>query len=819
MSDLFHDDADTPVVGYAQVAVEQGVDTEGGLTYAVPESLSDLEVGERVVVPLGRGNKATSGYVIELTDRCEFEKVKPILKRDASRIAVPGDLVELAKWMASYYAAPLGMVLTTMLPAAVKRGTGTISQVMVSFADPAPEGVKLTKLQQKVRDAATELAEAGEPWVESKRLADEAGARSVSSVKQLVTKGVLITKQQQAVRAALDEMTVEGDVSAQAMDLTGDQAAALGTMTGALGQGFSAHLLHGVTGSGKTEVYLRLIETALEAVGDTDRDGTGEPHRNSRTRSGGLSGGGGAIVLVPEIALTPQTVARFVGRFDEVAVLHSGLTASQRHEQWRKVHTGEAKVVIGARSAIFAPMRPSVIIVDEEHDTSYKQDQVPRYHARDVAIRRAHLLGIPVVLGSATPSLESYLNAAGFEPAPRGDDEAGMPQVKLEPIPPRRDWHLHRLRTRVLDLAMPKVRIVDLQEERRKRYEYTGSAGVHLLSIALEQQLKSTLAAGGQAMILLNRRGYANYIACPDRGCGWVMNCDYCDAMMVYHKHRDLPKGGVVRCHHCEAEVLLPEKCPQCETKRITVFGLGTQRVEEELERKMPNARVLRMDSDVMRRGRDYHETLQRFRLGEVDVLLGTQMIAKGLDFPNVRLVGVISADTALNMPDFRASERTFQLVAQVAGRAGRSDAAGRVLVQTFNPHDPAINAAAKHDYETFAQRELATRAATRLPPVGRLARIVIRHRDHVKCVELARKLGQDITEVTRHLGREVKMRGPMAAPIARIADFHRQQIELLAPPPSPAVALQELLTALRNTRRLHADAHTGIDVDPVALL
>jgi primosomal protein N' (replication factor Y) len=362
---------------------------------------------------------------------------------------------------------------------------------------------------------------------------------------------------------------------------------------------------------------------------------------------------------------------------------------------------------------------------------------------------------------------------------------------------------------------LPKVEIVDFTQERRKRYEYTGKAGVHLLSIRLEAAIKQTLDAKAGTLLLLNRRGYANYIACPDHHCGWMMKCDYCDATMVYHKDATLPDGGYLHCHHCTAKQMLPKWCPLC-GKKVTVFGLGTQRVEEELARKFPTARLLRMDSDSMRGARDYEASLDRFRSGQIDILLGTQMIAKGLDFPNVRLVGVISADTALHMPDFRASERTFQLVAQVAGRTGRGSEPGTVIVQTFSPDDPAITLAARHDYETFAARELNLRSEMGLPPVTRMARIVVRDKDHVRCVAQASALATHLNEANAALALHVRIRGPAACPISRIAEFYRMQIEMIA---ADAATLQKLLTALRNARLLKSDQHTAVDVDPVDLL
>ncbi|MEO0588832.1 MAG: primosomal protein N', partial [Planctomycetota bacterium] len=483
--------------------------------------------------------------------------------------------------------------------------------------------------------------------------------------------------------------------------LSDDQTAALSAIERASGLTdsgdgrFSVSLLRGVTGSGKTEVYLRLIERLLA---ETDR---------------------GAIVLVPEIALTPQTVGRFVARLGGadvegggVAVLHSGLSPAQRHAQWARVREGMARVVVGARSAVFAPLpRVGLIVVDEEHESSYKQDQLPRYHARDVAIRRAQMSGAAVVLGSATPSLESWRHAEAQR------------YTKVE------------MPRRVPGLNTPRVEVVDLVEERRKR------RGIHLISERLEHELIETHRRGMQSLVLLNRRGYASWIACPDHNCGWQMSCERCDAMMVFHlrdgaqsgHHGDALPRGFVRCHHCEAERMLDQHCPVC-GKKTAVFGLGTQRVETELARKLPEARVARMDRDTMSRPGDHQRVLAEFEAGKIDVLLGTQMIAKGLDFPNVRLVGVISADTAIHLPDFRAAERTFQLVSQVAGRAGRGSEPGVVIVQSFDPNIEAIRLACEGDYTGFAAAELATREEAGLPPRRRMARVVLRDRDPAAC-------------------------------------------------------------------------------------
>ena len=794
MSDLFDHRSTT---GYAQVALERGIDiSANGLTYAVPEELADLAIGERVIVPLGRQNRPVTGFVIELCKSTTLEEsgLKHIASRDGNQISLPPDLIDLARWLAGYYCCPLGMVFASMLPAAVARGTGRTTRILVRIGQSPVEG-KLTRLQQAVLDAARHCGPRA--WVELKQLANLAGAKSTSPVKQLIRKKCLETKTDQYVVSDLELSGLHEVPPDRPQTLTSPQRQALDQVLAHAEQGFGVHLLHGVTGSGKTEVYLQLIEVLGQRRG-----------RNL-----------GAIVLVPEISLTPQTVARFMARFPDgtVAVLHSGLTAAQRHAQWRRIREGQACLIIGARSAIFGPLSTvDLIIVDEEHDSSYKQDQLPRYHARDVAIKRAQMADIPILLGSATPSLESYHHATLYDQSchqlehePTEDPGLGP---KSQSASSSAKYHLIRMPDRVAGLKLPAVQIVDLQDERRQR------RGVHLLSRRLEHELDQTLKKHHQAILLLNRRGYANYIACPDHRCGWIMTCEHCDVTSVYHKNKDLPTGGLMRCHHCGAESLLPTTCPLC-ARRTNVFGLGTQRVEEELRRKFPSARTLRMDSDVMRNSRDYAHSLAAFRTRQIDVLLGTQMIAKGLDFPGVRLVGVISGDTSLHLPDFRCGERTFQLIAQVAGRAGRSHlytGGGRVIVQSFNPTDPIIGLAACHDYDQFARREIALRAKANLPPITRMARVVVRDMDYVACCERAKTLSARLESFNDQLNTRVCLRGPTACPIARIGGFHRQQIELIAP---DATVLQRLLTALRNTRLLISDARTAVDVDPVSLL
>jgi primosomal protein N' (replication factor Y) len=857
-ADLFHPEPDERELSrrrFLRVAIERGLErtrqgppggaggggggglgVDAALTYWTLDQTT--AAGDRVEVPLGKGDRRTQGMVVgvggpELLEGLDPARVKGILRRVGP--GLPPGLLALAEWIAGYYVCPLGMVLGTMMPAAVKRGVGRRVVTMLTPAHVPDEAARLEALTPALRRGWAKvqaLAGGGFPMTPAE-LHHAAKGLSLAAIKKLVAAGLLQAREHEDIRArALDGVAPPSSTPAAHAGgpeepdgappagcsnrpvLLREQSAAFEGVRSSLGR-FGVHLLLGVTGSGKTEVYLRVIESALEQ-------------------------GRSAIVLVPEIALTPQTSQRFIARFgaERLAVLHSGLTSAQRNAQWQAAAAGRVRVVVGARSAVFAPLTDvGVIVVDEEHDHSYKQDQLPRYHARDVAIKRAQLIGCPVVLGSATPSLESYANALEGK------------------------FRVWRLTERATGAMMPRVEIVDLAEERRARA--SGALGrdryVHLLGPTLEVALERTLADGHQAILLLNRRGYANYICCPDQRCGWVMHCEDCDATMVFHRGLAGGEGGrkgFVRCHHCLAEQLLPKACPRC-ARAINTFGEGTQRVEEELERKFAQPfglrsgeTLLRLDSDTMRSARDYFHALDRFARGRARVLVGTQMIAKGLDFPGVRLVGVINADTALNMPDFRAAERTYQLVSQVAGRAGRGGGVGgagggegpvqgRVIVQTMAPHAPAIVLAARHDYEAFAKQELGTRARAGVPPAARMARVVCRDADLAKAKAAAGALVAALREAATDTtpppptsappsagspggpggsggSGGVVLRGPFPCPLSRVAQQHRIEIQLTAPTRG---AIQALLQRVRAQGLLKSDAHTAVDVDPIALL
>jgi len=785
MDSLFpqHDEQPAPAY-YVRVAVERRVELkdpfEDGLTYSSDEY---LEPGTRVRVPLGRGNTVAEGIVVdvggkEILEGLSPKRVKPILEAQ-SRI-LSEELISLGRWIARYYIAPLGMTLSSMIPSAVKSDTGRRHEERLEPAqdlcDELPEGVKLPPTAKAALGALREQKNIAWP-ASARTLADLIESRTVAPINRLVKAGLLRPVTHTSVRSRrLESDTVFDAVNH--FSPTPAQRAVIEGIGESLGQ-FATHLLFGITGSGKTEVYLQLIERVL-ARGQT------------------------AVMLVPEIALTPQTAGRVQSRLgaSNVAVMHSGLTASQRNSAWASVLDGSARVVVGARSAIFAPIENlGLVIVDEEHDSSYKQDQLPRYNARDVAIVRAHTAGCPILLGSATPSLESWANV----------------ETKRSKL-----WHLPE---RVGGGKLPKVHIVDMLDERQAYADihHCAPPAELLVGPTLERALKRTLTEGGQAVLLLNKRGLAGFVGCTSSKCGWVLECHHCSTRMVLHKMPSLAAGGYVRCHHCSAEQIMPKQCPDCSGK-LRQFGAGTQRAEEVVEaltQTMPadchlriGESLVRVDADAMRSGRELFETLAKFARGEIRVLLGTQMIAKGLDVANVRLVGVLSADTALNLPDFRAGERTFQLVSQVAGRAGRGAFPGEVIVQTFEPGAPAIQLAADHDYQTFAHEELTLRNSIGLPPASRMARIVCRDKDLSKAKAAAKTIAEAAGDLVE--SKLISLMGPMPCPIERIADHFRIAIELTAP---DSGKLQTAMQTLRKRGVLLSDTKTAVDVDPLALL
>jgi primosomal protein N' (replication factor Y) len=513
-------------------------------------------------------------------------------------------------------------------------------------------------------------------------------------------------------------------------------------------------LLHGVTGSGKTEVYLQAIQENCAA-------------------------GRQAIVLVPEIALTPQMETRFMARFGErVAVLHSRLSDGERSEAWRRMLEGEADVAVGARSAIFAPFKDiGLIIIDEEHEYSYKQEDNPKYHTRDVALQRAGQHGAVVVLGSATPSVESYYHGQ------------------------QKEYALLRLPQRVERRSLPEIAIVDMREELKRKNR-------SVFSVSLRDAIAERIQRGEQTILLINRRGFATFVLCRD--CGLVMRCPHCSVSLTYHA-----SDNMLRCHYCLFRQQAPDICPACQSRHIRYFGAGTQKIEEELRGNFPAARVLRMDTDTTARKNSHQEILATFEQGDADILLGTQMIAKGLDYPNVSLVGIIAADTALNLPDFRAGERTFQLMTQAAGRAGRGDIPGQVIIQTYNPEHYSIQAVRDHNYEEFYRQEIVVRQELSYPPFHFLIKIVVSGEDER---EVTQRL-QGIMERARYHAEAgaipVEFLGPAPAPLGRLKRQYRWQLFFKGPNKK---LLHKLLTDTIDEKTFGSGG-LSIDVDPVSML
>lgn len=755
---------DEPNVSFVRVAVERGVDQfPDGLTYGVPERLHPLQIGQLVTVPLGKGNTPTPAWVIQTSENPPIlpkgKETKQVLEKDRDAMILPEDLVELAQWISQYYFAPIGPTLATMLPGPVRHGTGLVTRQLIDFAKKPTPDVNITSKQQGVLDSLATIPESERP-IEASALMKLANLGSRGPIDRLVEHGQLIAHHVTRVEATWFRQSVDATIPDS---LTDEQDNIIENITTTIGE-YASHLIFGVTGSGKTEIYIRLIERAI-------------------------ADGGTALVLVPEISLTPQTAARLMGRFPEkrIAILHSALTKSQRHQQWSIVADGSADIVIGARSAVFAPIPKDqlrIVIVDEEHDHSYKQDNSPRYHGRDVAIRRAWNSNCPIILGSATPSMESWWNATR-----------------------RNVSTLHTLRNRAPGLRAPDIEVVDMRFERQRDV-----IGNSVLSAKLEKGMNETISQGGQVLLLLNRRGFAPWIACSNRTCGWILKCDHCDSSMVYHRKKPLEEAGFVRCHHCGTEQRVPKNCPDC-SKKVILLGAGTQRVEALLRESLqiPNEQIARLDSDTMKKSSDLHAMLDKFGSGEIKILLGTQMIAKGLDFPNVQLVGVIDADTAIDLPDFRAAERTYQLVSQVCGRCGRGEHPAKAIIQTYSPDAAAIELASKGAYEQFATSELSFRQTSHVPPVTRMARFVVRDTVFEKAAGRAESLADRLRSIA--VGG-IEISPAAACVLPRLSDRFRFDVIVTA---QTSKELQTFLAKVRQT--ISASRELVVDIDPISML
>lgn len=752
---------------YASVIIDiSAKEIDKTFEYSVPEHLrSALKPGMSVVVPFGKTTKI--GYIASLTVVPEYDKHADIASiLDETRLF--DDIgSELAEWAAEKYICSISDCIRLMLPPGRSRRStkNIISKPTVNIK---------TELYARLSAGGKHMAATGDfsiPGAPKQAAALQALAAgpmpvhqlksdfevSIGSLRSLETKGLAELYREEAFREP--EFTYPEELRLD-LKLTAEQAVALDEINTALTGTPRVFLLQGVTGSGKTEVYLRAIAETLK-----------------KGRSG--------LVLVPEIALTPQTAARFRTWFgDRVAVVHSGLGLGERYDQWRGIHEGRFDVVVGARSAVWAPLRDiGLIVVDEEHEPSYKQDRSPRYHARDVAMERARLAGATVILGSATPSMESRY---------RADKGA---------------YRLLRLTSRIENRPMPEVEIVDMKTAERE-----GDSGY--LSRTLAAGLRAALDQGDKAILFLNRRGFANFIICRD--CGNVIQCERCNVSLTYHS-----AGKVMVCHHCGFTAPAPDKCPECGGSAIGFFGAGTERIEQEIRAMFPDTPVTRMDSDTTT-GKDAHSRkLTGFKSQRGGILLGTQMIAKGLDFPDVTLVGIVNADTALNIPDFRAGERTFQLMMQVAGRAGRGARPGKVIVQTYNPDNYAVQAMKVGDFDSFYETEITLRDALDYPPFCELINIGFTSTDEERVAETAERAAE-ILRRARDAGELPGIKellGPAPAPLSKVKHKFRWHMVLKTDGSAP---VRDFLR--RNYGKMSASKPADkdamvYDVDPMSLL
>lgn len=731
---------------YASLAFPIPVDRL--FTYEVPPILrGEITLGMRVKARFR--NRVIIGFVVAFVEKPPLKKINPILEIVDPDPLLTDKILKLTRWMADYYYSSWGESLDMALPGGVKRYSKGKVETLVELETRDSEKVKLMIAEVETRSpkgarVLRTLQEAPLP-LRIQALANQLKI-TTGPIQSLIKKGFLRVTKQNVTLDPYEGMEVEED---REITFTEEQRVAFEEISRSLREkDFGVSLLHGVTGSGKTEIYLRSIAQILKE-------------------------GKGAIVLIPEISLTPQNMKRFKSRFgDQVAVLHSGLTDSQRYHQWHFIRKQEARVVIGPRSAIFAPVENlGLVVVDEEHETSFKEHSSPRYHGRDVAIMRAHLENAHVILGSATPSLVTYQNAK------------------------KDKYTLLRLDKRATPNPLPEVEVVDMKKE------YEECRGLVIISRRLKFLMELTLKEKNQIILFLNRRGFSTFIVC--QRCGYILKCKHCDITLTFHK-----KSHRAICHYCGYDCAAPRECTECLTSTLKYMGLGTEKIEEHLIKIFPEARISRLDSDTMHKG--YVQTLESFQKGDLDILVGTQIIAKGLDFPRVTLVGVISADVGLHMPDFYATERTFQLLTQVAGRAGRGEILGRVVIQTLVPDHYSIETASRQNYESFVERELVVREKFGYPPFRRLIRIVFQGKNLNEVIQHARKIRQAFPKEL-----DSKILGPVACPISQIkGEFRHQILGKFHTSKEAHQALAALPPAL-----LQGKVKVQVDVDPQGML
>lgn len=739
---------------YAQVVVNIPDIRHSGFDYLVPDDLADIiDVGSRVIVPLA--NREVMGYVTALKTESDISRIKPISRCLDDEPTINQELIKLAVFMQNYYSSHLYNVLQLLTPTPLKtKDSGGVQQVrylrlLVDRNELLIARDKLSAGARRQRDIidyflSSSLQEVPiADWLREMKI-------SSSSVQALVDQGLFEIIERDK------EYDLLGEKPDKQVELTVEQNAVLERLEDSLDENEpKTTLLHGITGSGKTELYLELIEKVLSA-----------------NKS--------AIVLVPEIALTTQMIARFSGRFGNlVALLHSRLSSSERLAEWKRIKSGTARIVVGARSAVFAPVVDlGLIVIDEEHETSYKQEEHPRYHTREIAQWRANENGALLILGSATPSLESYYKAVN------------------------KRYNLLELKERYNGGQLPAVEVVDLRAE-------LTAGNRSMFSRSLQIELTECLARGEQAILFLNRRGYSTFVSC--RSCGYVVRCPHCDITLTYHRTND-----VLRCHYCGYTQKNLTSCPECTGRYIRFFGTGTQKVEEELRNLLPSARIERLDYDSTTKKGSHEQILDRFREHQADILLGTQMVAKGLDFEKVSLVGVIAADTILGLPDFRAAERTFQLLTQVSGRAGRHQIPGKVIVQTYTPEHYSIRYAQEHDYIGFYREELIHRKQLNYPPYSKLALIGFSHLDLRQAVRVSNHF---VSELRAMVPVETVVHDPVSSPIARIKDRNRLQTMIKYQDRDETVAMiNQVLVELLEIYK-DRDLQITVDINPYVLM
>lgn len=799
-------------------------ETDKIFSYAVPDDM-EVEIGHRVIVPFGRGNKKIAGYVIGFTDTIEFnkEKLKSIIKLAEPEPLISKNMIEMVKWMREKYLCYYIEAIHSLLPANVrikttyyyeivdnydekellKQGNTELLQDILEFIDTnggkaSKEELrdnyndnflenslrKLIKLRMLKRTQSIKKTESKKyerllyinsnsedkanipanakkqemaldiinrnPGINIATIKKEFNI-STQVINSLLDKNLIIVEEKEVYRLIKEEIPQE-----TIKNLTMEQLKAIDSIIDSFNKNNHV-LLHGVTGSGKTEIYLKLIEKELKL-------------------------GRQGIVLVPEISLTPQMIRRFVGRFgDTVAVMHSGLSDGEKYDEWRRISQGKAKVAVGARSAIFAPFNNlGIIIIDEEHEHTYKSETRPKYDAREIAKKRCEIEGCKLLLGSATPTIESYYRA----------------QNELL------NYNLVSLENRVNQKPMPSMEIVDMREELKK-------GNKSIFSENLKNKILNTVNENNQMILFLNRRGYSTFVSC--RSCGYVVKCPNCNISLTYHA-----KGNYLSCHYCGYSKVNPKTCPSCNSNYIRYFGIGTQKVEKEFQNNFGILNVLRMDADTTTRKNSHKKILDSFRNRKSDVLIGTQMIGKGHDFPDVTLVGIITSDTYLNMPDFRAAEKTFQMITQAAGRAGRGDKPGRVIVQTYSPEHYSLLHAKYHDYVGFYNEEIKLRKEMNYPPFSHMGNIIISGFLEAEVEKAAKDAGKTLFMIIKEM-KNVEIWGPASAPLSKIKNKYRWQIVLKTEKENQ---LLDIMTKFNNSNTYSNNSISiGMDINPINML